>query len=129
MTETCLCQHEHAGTAWFNLLKAPHEEVLMDNPHSLIRLLQCKCGRWHLVLMGETIDWIDGDDGSSRVAAVISTVEADHLRALRKLRELDDPDIDGMNMERRLLVMDHPTGGHLREYWTTGLVTMPSHDG
>ena len=120
------CWPDIAEAAWDARSRLKGLEVIVDDPHLIIRLLACEgCGQKFLSIMTETIDWADGDDPQHWVSIPVTPDEAAKLVASGEdgLHQA----LGGLDHERRALHHDAPKGSLATSYWASG-VSIMRHD-
>jgi hypothetical protein len=96
---------------------------LIDQSHLIVTLRACEhCGQRFVQVLGERVDWQDGDDAQHWRLVPISAEEADALRARG---EAALGAVDALARRRRHLRVDHPTGGERVVFWTSGGLDLP----
>ena len=127
MTTPCICSADDPDSACAAIRKSRVTDTLTDESHFAVRLRACThCGQIYLSLFFESIDWSGGDDSQAWVYIPIAADEADHLRSL--WRDVTEQDLLELNLTRRYLVDDFPSGSQRTRAWKTGPVPLFPHD-
>ena len=98
---------------------------LVDESHFGVSIRVCPaCSQRYVSVFTETIDWADGDDPQYTTRLPITEAEA---AALESSGSNIEARLNALGPGRRSLRRDHPKGGPLRTYWSTGFLVGP-HD-
>lgn len=129
----CACDDRSAGAA--EALEAvragPVVLGLIDEPHLIVQLRRCRCGRAWLSIFTERIDWVNGDDPQRREYYPLGEPEVVRVLARAAEGPVDEAFLLrlGAGPHRRVLVRDWPGGAAAPEVkWGWGIVSIAGHD-
>ncbi len=129
--ESCDCLADDVLVAKPAIQKARRVFELADESHFMANIRRCEaCGQHFLTLFCERVDWADGDDPQTRVAAPVSAHEVALLRSGTVANgTMDEKAILNIVVtERRVLYHDMPKGPPERLEWRRGRLFIPAHD-
>jgi hypothetical protein len=127
----CACVSEDAAEARAAQRRAEHTRVLIDESHVRISVRRCaECGRRFLACFCEYVDWADGDDPQTWVAAEVSEAEAAALESMGPEPSEEEvlALVPGVGGVRRVLIDERPKGGGGGVRWEVRGMWVPGHD-
>lgn len=128
MSASCPCQSEDGLAAKQVIRKSACIAELADESHFMASIRRCEhCGQHFLTLFCERVDWADGDDPQTWVAAPISADEARQLRGA-DIAVDENTILRIVIAERRFLYNDMPKGTPETLAWLTRELFIPAHD-
>jgi hypothetical protein len=121
------CWPESASSAWIALASLSTKSMLIDDSHFIVSLRSClECRQNFVVVMAETIDWLDGDDPQFRTIVPLTEHETNSLSEIgADVVSL----LSKVALQRRALQNDAPKGRTQMIYWRVGIPFPPRQVG
>jgi hypothetical protein len=124
----CACLAEDARAALQAIRKGRRIAELADESHFHAAVSRCEsCGQRFLTLFCECVDWADGEDPQTWIAAPVSEDEAQQLLAANIAAD-ENAMLRIVPSERRFLYHDMPKGAPETLAWVTRMLFIPGHD-